>query len=160
MPRSLSMATVVSNSPSERPRRCKAHDRERVSFAGIREQGFQARPLHRPAGTDIAENLDGAGLGQPHGLAGDVLIASRHPRIAENGAHGVSQTTVQRRRAILVASVIDLETRLTDAALDMADKLIGGLFARPKSSRAAVCRRDENVVRLMRLFHDTIEARP
>jgi hypothetical protein len=64
----------------------KAHDRERVSFAGIREQGFQARPLHRPAGTDIAENLGGAGLGQPHGLAGDILIASRHPRIAENGA--------------------------------------------------------------------------
>src|SRR5208283_1574497 len=34
------------------------------------------------------------GLGQPHGLAGDVLIASRHPRIADNGAHGVWQTTV------------------------------------------------------------------
>jgi hypothetical protein len=30
-----------------------------------------------------------------------------------------------------LASVIDLEARLTDAALDMADKLIRGLFARP-----------------------------
>ncbi len=67
--------------------------------------------------------------------------------------------TVQRRRAILVASVIDLETRLTDAALDMADKLIGGLFARARKARE---RRyvvgTKNVGRLMRLFHDTIEA--
>ena len=32
-------------------------------------------------------------------------------------AHQMGRYTVQRRRAILVASVIDLETRLTDAAL-------------------------------------------
>jgi hypothetical protein len=44
--------------------------------------------------------------------------------------HQMGRYTVQRRRAILVASVIDLEMRLTDAALDMADKPIGGLFAR------------------------------
>jgi hypothetical protein len=37
----------------------EAHDRERVSFAGTREQAFQARPLNRPAGTNIAEDLDG-----------------------------------------------------------------------------------------------------
>ncbi len=27
-------------------------------------------------------------------LAGDILIAGRHPRVAEDAAHGVSQTTV------------------------------------------------------------------
>jgi hypothetical protein len=81
----------------------------------------------------------------------------REARISN--AHQMGRYTVQRRRAILVASVIDLETRLTDAALDMADKLIGGLFARARKARE---RRyvvgTKNVGRLMRLFHDTIEA--
>jgi hypothetical protein len=72
----------------------ETHDRERIALAGLGEQGLQARPLHCLAGTDIAENLNGAGLGQPHGLAGDSLIASRHSRIAENATHCVSQTTV------------------------------------------------------------------
>jgi hypothetical protein len=61
----------------------------------------------------------------------------REARLSD--AHQMGRYTVQRRRAILVASVIDLEARLTDAALDMADKLIGGLFARaldPGDSRA------------------------
>ena len=64
-----------------------------------------------------------------------------------------------RRRAILVASVIDLETRLTDAVLDMADKLIGGLFARARKARERrFVAGTRNAARLMRLFHDTIEA--
>ena len=64
-----------------------------------------------------------------------------------------------RRRAILVASVLDLETRLTDAVLDMADKLIGGLFARARKARERrYVAGTRNVARLMRLFHDTIEA--
>jgi hypothetical protein len=41
----------------------------------------------------------------------------REARISD--AHQMGRYTVQRRRAILVASVIDLETRLTEAALDM-----------------------------------------
>jgi hypothetical protein len=55
--------------------------------------------------------------------ATDALIAGLSPaqlireaRISD--AHQMGRYTVQRRRAILVASVIDLETRLTDAALD------------------------------------------
>jgi hypothetical protein len=31
--------------------------------------------------------------------------------------------------------VLDLEASLTDAALDMADKLVGGLFARTRKAR-------------------------
>jgi hypothetical protein len=46
--------------------------------------------------------------------------------------HQMGRYTVQRRRAILVASVIDLEMRLTDAALDMADKPIGGYSRAPE----------------------------
>jgi Tn3 transposase DDE domain len=55
--------------------------------------------------------------------------------------------------------VIDLEARLTDAVLDMADRLIGGMFARAKNiqqRRYPASTRD--VGRLMRLFHSTIEA--
>ena len=55
---------------------------------------------------------------------------------------------------MLVASVIDLEARLTDAALDMADKLIGGLFARARKVRERrYVAGTRNVGRLMRLFH-------
>lgn len=81
----------------------------------------------------------------------------REGRIAD--AHRVSRYAAHRRRAILAANVIDLETRLTDALLDMTDKLIGGLFARArkaKERRYVASTRD--VGRLMRLFHGTIEA--
>jgi TnpA family transposase len=81
----------------------------------------------------------------------------REGRISD--AHQMGRYTVQRRRAILIASVIDLEARLTDAALDMADKLIGGLFARAgKARERRYIAGTKNVARLMRLFHDTIEA--
>jgi hypothetical protein len=67
--------------------------------------------------------------------------------------------SAHRRRAILVAAALDLETRLTDAVLDMADKLIGGLFARARKARERrFVAGTRNAARLMRLFHDTIEA--
>src|SRR5690349_11219245 len=72
----------------------ETHNCERIALTGVGEQGFEARSLHCLAGTDIAVDLDGAGLGQSHGLAGDILIACRHSRIAENVTHSVSQTTV------------------------------------------------------------------
>jgi hypothetical protein len=46
-----------------------------------------------------------------------------------------ARCAAHRRRAILVATVPDLEASLTDAALDMADELIGGLFARTRNAR-------------------------
>jgi len=65
----------------------------------------------------------------------------------------------RRRRAILVATFLDLKARLTDAVLNMANKLIGGLFAKARNAtlrRYAASAGD--VGRLMRLFHRTIEA--
>ena len=51
------------------------------------------------------------------------------------------------------------KTRLTDAVLDMADKLIGGLFAKARNAtRQRYVASAANVGRLMRLFHGTIEA--
>ncbi len=74
-------------------------------------------------------------------------------------AHQLGRYTARRRRAILAATTIDLEARLTDAVLDMADKLIGGLFARARNTtrrRYAASAGDGG--RLMPMFHGTIEA--
>lgn len=81
----------------------------------------------------------------------------REGRICD--AHQVGRYAAHRRRAILAANVIDLEARLTDALLDMMDKLIGGLFARArKAKERRYVASTRNVGRLMRLFHGTIEA--
>jgi TnpA family transposase len=74
-------------------------------------------------------------------------------------AHQLGRYAEHRRRAILVATVLDLETRLTDAILDMADKLIGDLFAKARNAaRRRYAAAASNVGRLMRMFHGTIEA--
>jgi len=74
-------------------------------------------------------------------------------------AHQLGRYSEHRRRAILVATVLDLEARLTDAVLDMADKLIGGLFANARNAaRRRYTASASDVGRLMRLFHGTIEA--
>ncbi|CBS91122.1 Tn3-like element ISAli20 family transposase [Azospirillum lipoferum] len=71
----------------------------------------------------------------------------------------IERCAPNRRRATLVALLIDLENRLTDAALDMADKLIGGAFTRAKNNKEKTCvAKTKDVGRLMRLFHRTIEA--
>ena len=55
--------------------------------------------------------------------------------------------------------MVDLEARLTDAILDMADKLIGAKFARAKRAKERrYVASTKDVGRLMRLFHGTIEA--
>lgn len=100
------------------------------------------------------------------GIASD--LASRLPEIRfrqfvregqASPAYLLGRYTTHRRRATLVAVLFDLESRLTDAVLDMADRLIGGAFTRGKHAKEktyAATTRD--VGRLMRLFHDTIEA--
>ncbi len=73
--------------------------------------------------------------------------------------HQLGRYSEHRRRAILVATVHDLETRLIDAVLDMADKLIGSLFAQARNAaRRRYAASASEVGRLMRLFHATIEA--
>jgi TnpA family transposase len=64
-----------------------------------------------------------------------------------------------RRRAIVIAFLIDVEARLTDAAIEMADKLIGSMFTRARNAqtrRYAATAKD--VSRLMKLFRGTIDA--
>jgi hypothetical protein len=71
----------------------------------------------------------------------------------------IKSSATHRRRALLVAVLVDLEARLTDAILDMADKLIGAMFARAKKAKERrYVASTKDVGRLMRLFHGTIEA--
>ena len=69
-------------------------------------------------------------------------------------AHQLGRYATRRRRAILVTTILDLEARLTDAVLNMADKLIGGLFAKARNAtRRHYAASAGDVARLMRLFH-------
>lgn len=76
-----------------------------------------------------------------------------------SSAHAIERYTPHRRRAILVAALLDLERRLTDAVLGMADRLIGASFTRGKNARERTyTATSRDVGRLMRLLHGTIEA--
>jgi len=98
----------------------------------------------------------------------DPLTATRvHPdrlaRLAREGrlspSYLMDRYTTARRRATIVAMLLDLEARLTDAAIEMADKLIGSTFTRGRNAQArqyAATSRD--VGRLMRMFCGTIDA--
>ena len=64
--------------------------------------------------------------------AADRVHPDRLRMLAREGritaAYAIERYTPLRRRAILVATLLDLEQRLTDAALGMADRLIGASF--------------------------------
>ncbi|CAN7653798.1 hypothetical protein LJR219_005185 [Phenylobacterium sp. LjRoot219] len=47
----------------------------------------------------------------------------------------IDRYTLARRRATIVALLIDLEARLIDAAIEMADRLIGAAFSRGRSAQ-------------------------
>ena len=126
---------------------------------------LKAMPIAPKAG-HIRELLDRLhlvrGVGVPAGNAGRVYEDRLQQFVREghaSDAHQLGRYSEHRRRAILVATVLDLETRLTDAVLDMADKLIGGLFAKARNAaRRRYAASAGDVGRLMRLFHGTIEA--
>jgi hypothetical protein len=71
----------------------------------------------------------------------------------------LSDYSLNRRRATLVAAVVDLEVKLADEAIGMFDRLVGSLFTRSRRGRK---RRYQDSIRsvgeLMRLFGATIAA--
>ena len=71
----------------------------------------------------------------------------------------LSDYSLNRRRATLVAAVIDLEARLADGAIQMFDRLIGGMFARARRGKERRYQDSiQSVGQLMRLFGATISA--
>lgn len=91
------------------------------------------------------------------------IHADRHRQYVREGraspAYMIERYTIYRRHAILVALLIDLEERLTDAAIEMADKLIGTLFSRARNKQASnYAATSRRVGVLLRMFLGTIEA--
>ena len=93
----------------------------------------------------------------------DTIHKRRFRQLVREGALApaflLSDYSVRRRRATLAAQLIDLEARLSDAAVQMFDKQVGELFAK---ARAAQKRHNvasaRDVGRLMRLFDATLNA--
>ncbi len=81
----------------------------------------------------------------------------REAEIAE--VRQLKDHVVHQRRALQVALLLDLEARLTDTILGIADKLTGRLFARAKRAQEKrYVASGQDVSRLMRMFSATIEA--
>jgi TnpA family transposase len=126
---------------------------------------LKAMPV-APKADHIRELLDRLGRVRDIGLQVRIAEQVHEERLQQfvregyaSDAHQLDRYAPRRRRAILVATILDLEARLTDAVLDMADKLIGGLFARARNAtRRRYAASAADVSRLMRLFHGTIEA--
>ena len=71
----------------------------------------------------------------------------------------LSGYSVARRRATVVAQLIFLESRLSDAAADMFDKMVGSLFAKGRRGRERKYQASSREVsQLMRLFSGVIGA--
>ncbi len=119
-----------------------------------------------PKADHVGELLDRLkmvrGIGLPHEVAGRIHEERLRQFVREghaSDAHQLGRYAAHRRRAILIATVLDLEMALTDAVLDMADKLVGGFFAKARNAtRQRYAASAGTVGRLMRLFHGTIDA--
>ena len=129
-------------------------------FAWLKAMPVAPKPDHVRELLDRLHRVRGIGL--PAEAAAGVHEARLQGFVREGraaDAHQLERYAARRRRAILVATVLDLEARLTDAVLDMADRLIGGLFAKARNAaRRRYAASAGDVGRLMRLFHGTIDA--
>jgi hypothetical protein len=74
-------------------------------------------------------------------------------------AYMIGRFSRLRRRATLTAQILELQVRLTDAAIDLFDKLVGTLFAKGRRGRQRRYQASAgDVCRLMGLFGGTISA--
>jgi hypothetical protein len=135
-------------------------DRAVTSFAWLK-----AAPV-APKADHVGELLDRLKLVRGIGLLPEIAGRIHEDRLRQfvreghaSDAHQLGRYAARRRRAILAATVLDLEMRLTDAVLDMADKLVGGFFAKARNAtRQRYVASAATVGRLMNLFHGTIDA--
>lgn len=101
-------------------------------------------------------------IGIPAEAAANIHVDRYRQLVCEgrvSASYMIERYATARRHATLVAFLIDIEERLTDSALEMADKLIGSVFTRAKNAQArnyAATSRD--VARLMQMFRQTIDA--
>lgn len=113
--------------------------------------------------TDILPRLDRIrDVGLEPALA-DAIHENRFRQFVREGAVApaslLSAYGPRRRRATLVAQMIDLDATLSDAAVEMFDKLVGTMFTRAKRRKERQYQAtSRDVGRLMRLFHETLVA--
>jgi TnpA family transposase len=93
----------------------------------------------------------------------DAVHPDRFRQLAHEGratpAHLLARYRASRRHAVMTSLVLDQEGRLTDAVLEMTDRIVGGCFTRGGNSKErSYVATGRDVGRLMRLFHSTIDA--
>jgi hypothetical protein len=95
-----------------------------------------------PKPDHVREIIDKLGVVRAVGIAHDAadrIHPDRLRRLVREGrlspTYLIDRYTSARRRATVVALLIDLEARLTDAAIEMADRLIGAAFTRGKNAQ-------------------------
>lgn len=135
-------------------------DTDITPLAWLKAIPMTAKPDH------IREILDRLQFVRQIGIpakTAEMIHPDRYHQFVREGrassAYMIERYTRPRRRATLVAHLIDLEEGLTDAVIEMADKLIGGVFSRAKNAQARrYVATSKDVSRLMRLFRGTIDA--
>jgi hypothetical protein len=133
-----------------------------MRLTGLRTIPTGSKPDH------VREIIDK--LGVVRGLdialgAGDRVHPDRLRYLVREGRlsprHLIDRYTLARRRATIVALLIDLEARLTDAAFEMADRLIAWAFTSGRSAQERqYSATAKDVARLMRLAANPAARRP
>jgi len=102
------------------------------------------------------------GIGLDASVVGDIPEFRLAQFVREGGVAPsflLSDYSLNRRRATLIAAVVDMESKLSDAAIQMFDRLVGGLFTRARRGRERRYQESiQSVGQLMRLFGATISA--
>ena len=137
-----------------------------VSDAGVTPLAWVRDVATAPRAENVRGLIERLRFVRAVGIEGEAS-ARVHPdrfrQLAREGrvssAQLLASYTSARRRATLAALLIDLEARLTDAALEMADRMIGGSFTRGGNAKKRVfATTTRDVGRLMKMFHRTIDA--
>lgn len=135
-------------------------DVRRSRFAWLRDYSESPAPTNVIALLDRLDYVRGLGIGAERSAR---IHAARLGRLIDEGAVMTAQHIADleptRRRAILVAQVSSLETRLADATLAMFEKYMGSLFTRARNRddrRFQATKRD--VAKALILFRRTIAA--
>nr|WP_172687275.1 Tn3 family transposase [Ancylobacter novellus] len=112
---------------------------------------------------DILERLDHIRRIALQPVLADAIHENRFRQFVREGAVApaflLSDYGPRRRRATLVAQMIDLESQLADAAVEMFNKLVGSMFTRANRRKERQYQGTvKDVGRLMRLFDQTLSA--
>lgn len=142
------------------------HDEGRIStLAWIRQ------PPGRPGRRSFAAILERLSVLRAIGLALEVVAPVHPERLRLLNQQGVRLTAQHlsvlnpiRRRAVLVATVIEMQVALTDDAVVMFERLIGQMFRRAERREEAALKRDKRTINgkirlLARLGTAIIDAR-